>query len=161
MELDALEALPVPDTGAQRGVRPGDVARLREDQRHGVLRRRDHVGGGGVDHQYPGGGGRLEIDVVHADAGSSDHLERGRRRDQLGVDDRGRPDQEPSGGTQQLDQFGPGGTHRIDHLGMLGQLGQAYGGDRLGYHYDGTGVHVLHCGGCAARAARWGVGVPT
>ncbi len=161
VQLDPLEALPVPDTGSQRGVRPWHVARLREDQRHGVLRRRDHVGGGRIDHQHAGGGGRFQIDVVHSDPGPPDHLERRRSGDQLGVDGRSRPDQEPMGGPHQLDQLGAGGADGVDHLGVLAQLGEADGGDRLGYDNDRTGSHVSHCGGCTATATRWGAGVPT
>mgnify|MGYP000573777785 CR=1 FL=1 len=63
----------------------GDTAGLGEDERHRVLGGRDRVGLRRVDHDDARPGCRLQIDVVHADAGPPDHLEvAGARQDVLG-----------------------------------------------------------------------------
>ena len=63
----------------------GDVSRQGQHQGHGVFRRRHGVAGGSVDHGDTGGGGCVQVDVVHADAGAGDHLQLlGRLDDLLG-----------------------------------------------------------------------------
>ena len=62
----------LPATGGQRGVGLRDVAGLGEQQRHRVLGGGDDVALRGVDHHHAAAGGRLDVDVVEADAGAAD-----------------------------------------------------------------------------------------
>ncbi len=72
-QLDALPAGPLPAALDQRGVRLGDVAGLGQQQRHGVLGRRQDVRLRRVDHHHAPLGGRVDVDVVEADAGPAHH----------------------------------------------------------------------------------------
>ena len=70
---------PVPPSGVQLAVRLRDVASLREQERHRVLRRADRVGLRRVHDHDPSAGRGLDVDVVDADAGAGDHLQTRRR----------------------------------------------------------------------------------
>ena len=74
-EFDAFPLGPLPAAGHKGGVGLGDVARLRQDQGDGVLRRRQHVGQGGVHHRHAEAGGGSEVDVVETDTGAAHHDE--------------------------------------------------------------------------------------
>ena len=67
----------LPPTGLERGVRLRHVAGLREEQRHRVLGGREDVRLRRVDHHHAAAGGRLDVDVVEADAGPADDDEVG------------------------------------------------------------------------------------
>ena len=104
-QLHPVELRTLPGVVAQGGIGGGDLARSREHQRQRVLGGAVDVGGGGIDHQYTGGGSRLHIDVVESDAGAGDDLELRGRGDHLGVDGGGRTHQQRIGvgnGFQQL-----------------------------------------------------------
>ena len=70
-------------TDASAGADPaGDAVQQRER----VLGGRDRVPGRGVDDDDPGPRRRVEVDVVHADAGPTDDHQPRPGRDQLGID---------------------------------------------------------------------------
>ena len=75
VQLDTLPAGAVPFTGPEITICLGDVARLREQQRDGVLGRRQHVGLRRVDDHHASTRGRLDVDVVEADPRPTDHDE--------------------------------------------------------------------------------------
>ena len=77
----------------ERGVSGRDVAGEAQDVADRQLGRRDDVRGRRVDDHDARGGRGLDVDVVEADAGAGDDLQRGRRRDRLGVDLRRRADE--------------------------------------------------------------------
>ena len=64
----------------------GDVACQGQHHRQRVLGGRDRVPRGGVDDQDASPGSRLDIDVVHARAGTPDDLETATRLDHPGID---------------------------------------------------------------------------
>jgi len=70
---------------ATRAAWPGDVASLREQQRHGLLGCREDVGLRRVDHHHAALGGGVDVDVVEPDAGPAHHDEVGRRLEHLAV----------------------------------------------------------------------------
>jgi hypothetical protein len=74
-KLDAAPLRPLPPSLAERGVSLRDVACEREEQADRVLRRRNDVRLGRVRHDDPAAGGRLDVDVVDADAGAADHAQ--------------------------------------------------------------------------------------
>ena len=74
----------------QRLVRRGNVARAGQQQRNCEFRGRHDVRGGRVDHHDPGLGSGIDVDVVQAHAGASDHLEPASSSQRLGIDLRGR-----------------------------------------------------------------------
>jgi hypothetical protein len=82
-ELGALEPLAVPFTAAHRFRGPGDVAGLREQQAHRVLRGADRVGAGRVHDRDSPTGGRVHVDVVHPGAGAGDHAQPGAVGEQI------------------------------------------------------------------------------
>ena len=84
-----FERFHFPATRARVGL--GDVARLGEQQRHGVLGRRQDVRLRRVDDHHAAAGGRLDVDVVEPDAGPPHHDEVGAGLEHLGGDLRGRP----------------------------------------------------------------------
>ena len=82
-ELDAAEARALPAPLSERRVRLRDVPRQREQQRDRVLRRGDDRRLGRVRDDDPAPRGRVDVDVVHAHARASDHLQALRLVDQL------------------------------------------------------------------------------
>ena len=85
-QLEAGELGSLPLAASERRVGRGDPAGDAVQQREGVLGGRDRVAGRGVDDDDARVGGRLEVDVVHADPGPADDDEPLAGRDQLGVD---------------------------------------------------------------------------
>ena len=85
-QLDAHELRALPETGVQRAVGRREVARQREHHRDDVLGRGDGVAGGRVEDEHAVPRRRLDVDVVDADTGASDHAELGRRGEHLGGD---------------------------------------------------------------------------
>ena len=75
VQLHAFPAGAVPLPGPEVAVGLRHVARLGEQQRDRVLRRRQHVRLRRVDDHDPAAGRGLDIDVVEADAGAPDHHE--------------------------------------------------------------------------------------
>nr|WP_207955788.1 hypothetical protein [Rubrobacter marinus] len=94
-DLDPLERAPLPLAALQGGVGHGDLPGDREHQPEGLLGRRDRVALRGVGDDDPALRRRLDVYVVHADAGSPDRLEVLRPLDDLCGDLRGAPDDEP------------------------------------------------------------------
>ena len=74
-ELHALERAPRPFAAAHGGIGRGHAPREREQERQGVLGGGDRVAGRRVDDGDPGARGRVQVDVVDADAGPPDDLE--------------------------------------------------------------------------------------
>ena len=72
VQLDALPPRAVPLAVPEVAVGLRHVAGLGEQQRDGVLRRRQHVGLRRVHHHDAAARGRLDVDVVEADAGPAD-----------------------------------------------------------------------------------------
>ncbi len=94
VQLDALPPGAVPLAGPEVAVGLRHVAGLGEQQRDGVLRRRQHVGLRRVHDHDAAAGGRLDVDVVEADAGAPDDDELVGRLEDLGGDLRGAADHE-------------------------------------------------------------------
>ncbi len=94
VDLDPAELRALPLARGQRAVRLRDVARQREHQRHGVLRGGDDVRLRRVGDDDAALGGRLDVDVVDADAGAPDHLQVVGLLDQVRGQLRGRADQD-------------------------------------------------------------------
>ncbi len=139
VELHTLKARAIPAAGADGDVGTGHVARLGEQQRQRVLGRGDDVGLGGVDHQHPGGGGRLQVDVVHPDSGAPHDFELGRGGDHLSIHQGAGAHQERLGVTHPRQQLGTFHPHRHVHLAVGGErlharLGDGFGNDDLGLH---------------------------
>ena len=85
-QLDAHELRALPEAGMQGAVGGGKVAREREHHRDGVLGGRDRVAGGCVEHEHAVPRRRLDVDVVDADTGASDHAQSRRGGEHLGGD---------------------------------------------------------------------------
>ena len=75
VELNALPPLSLPGARGERGVSLGEVASLREEQRHRVLGRGQNVRLGSVHHENAMTGGGLDIHVVQSDARPAHDLE--------------------------------------------------------------------------------------
>ena len=103
-QLDALPPAALPAAGLQRGVGLGDVAGLGQEQRHGVLGRRDDVGLRGVHHHDARGGGGVDVDVVEPDAGPADDDQLGAGLEHLGGDVGGRADDQGVGADDGVEQ---------------------------------------------------------
>ena len=85
MQLDTGEPGAVPGTGDEGGMRLRHVAGQRQQQRHGVLGRCDHIRLRRVgDHDAQTGRG-LDVDVVHADARARNDPQPGRPGQQARV----------------------------------------------------------------------------
>ena len=82
-----LAAGPLPSMHA--GVGLGGVARAGEHEAHGLLSGRNDIGSGGIAHDDTGFGRSLDIDVVHAHAGTADDAQLRSRGDDLARDVRG------------------------------------------------------------------------
>ena len=82
-----LAAGPLPRMHACVGL--GGVARAGKHEAHGLLGGRDDIGSGGVAHDDTGLGRSLDIDVVHAHAGTADDAQLRSRGDDLARDVRG------------------------------------------------------------------------
>ncbi len=85
-DLGAGELAALPASGLERSVGRRDMTRQRHHHRDRVLGGGDAVAERAVHHDDPAPGGRVEVDVVDADAGASDHLERGGAVDNLARD---------------------------------------------------------------------------
>ena len=85
-QLDALPLRALPPARRRARVGLGDVAGLREQQRHRVLGGREDVRLRRVDDHHAPAGGRLDVDVVEPDAGPADDDEVGAGLEHLGGD---------------------------------------------------------------------------
>ena len=83
-KFGALKRFPVPLARGHRGVGLRDFPRQREHERKSVFRRGDRIAAGRIHHHDAALRGRLDIDVVDADAGATDHLQLLRRGERLG-----------------------------------------------------------------------------
>src|SRR5690606_32910660 len=86
VELGSRVRRALPLARGEARVRRGNVAREAQDVTDRELGRADDVRGGRVDDHDAGFGGRLDVDVVEADAGARHDLEGGGRRERLRVD---------------------------------------------------------------------------
>ena len=146
-ELDAREALALPGAVAQRALGGAHVARQRQQQRERVLGRRDDVGLRGVADDDARGRRRVHVHVVDADARAPDHAQLGRRRDQRGVDGRGRAHDQRLRVGQRGAEIGP--RLELDDFAGLAQQRQPGLGDRLGDDAAGP----AHRGSAASSAS--------
>ena len=129
-QLNAVEGTALPRVLTQRRVGGRDLAAGGHEQRNGVLGGGVDVGGGRVDHHDAALGGGGDLDVVQADAGTTDDLEVRGGGEHLGVDGRGRTHQDRVGVLDRLEELGAiravdpsdldGVAERID--GRLGEL---------------------------------------
>jgi hypothetical protein len=104
--LDAGEFSPLPFARAQGGVGGGDMPRQRHHQGNRMLRRGHAVAERTVHHDDAAPRSSVEIDVVDADAGASDHAERFRGVDHFRRDPRRAADHERMVGRDYLREFG-------------------------------------------------------
>ena len=104
-ELDTLPAAALPAPGDERRVGLWDVARLGKEQGHRVLGGRHDVALRGVDDHHAAPGGGLDVDVVEADAGPSDHQQVGSCGEHVVGDGRRRPDDQGMGPGDGLEQL--------------------------------------------------------
>ena len=114
--------------GFGRSAGLGNLPRQREHHGDGVLGGGDGVAVRRVHHHDAARGGRFEIDVVDADAGAADHLEIGRR-------------------VQQLLRHLGGGAHRqpVVRRDDRAQIGRRKAG--LHVDLDAAPAEYFHCGG--------------
>jgi hypothetical protein len=134
VQLDALILLAVPTPGPHAGICRRDVARLGQQQSHGVLGSTDGVGLGSIDHQDAGGGGGLQIDVVDPDAGPTDHPQPGCSFNQFRVDRSGGPHYQTLGIGEPAQQIMTRNSTRVVDVIRLRQGVDALLRNRLGYH---------------------------
>ncbi len=92
VELDAFPTGPVPLAGAEVAIGLRNIAGLCEQQRDGVLGRRQHVRLRRVHHHHAAPGRRFDVDVVEPDPGAADDHELVGRFEHLGGDLRGAAD---------------------------------------------------------------------
>ena len=104
-EFDTLPLAALPASVDERGVRLRDVAGLGEQQRHRVLGRRDDVRLRGVDDHHAASRRGIEVDVVEADPGPADDHQVVGGGEQLGVDRRGRADDQRLGPGDRREQL--------------------------------------------------------
>ncbi len=103
--LCAGEFHPIPIACAQRRVGRGNVPRQRHHHRDRVLGGGHAVAGRTVHHDDSAPRGSFDIDVVHADARASDHLEQGGGVDYFAGDAGGTPDEQRVVGRDYLRQL--------------------------------------------------------
>src|SRR5690606_17296939 len=119
VELDTGERAALPLALPQARVGGGDVPGGGEQQRHGVLGGRDDVGGGRVDDHHATGGGGGDVHVVQADARAGHHLQLRGGGEDLGVDLRGRTDEQGVGVGDRGQQRGAVGTVHVADLDVV------------------------------------------
>ncbi len=137
VQLDAQELRALPAPAGQRRVRLGDVARQRQQQRHGVLGGGDRVRLRRVGDHDPALGGGLHIDVVDPHAGTTHGSQPPRLVEQAAVEARRRADQDPLVlADPRVELVGtPAGTH-VD-LEVLAQQIDPGLADPLGHQHLG------------------------
>ena len=128
----------------QRGVRGRDVARGGEHQRDGQLGGGDDVGGRRVDDHDAGLGGRLDVDVVEADARAGDDLEPAGCRQRLGVDLGGGAHQDRVGVGDRRQQLAAVGAVAAPDLEVGAERLDGGGAQLLGDEHDGAGLGRSH-----------------
>ena len=131
-KFESQETGALPAAGLDRLVCLRDVARQRQHHRHRVLGGGDRVAGGCIDDQHAGTGSGLDIDVVHASAGSPDDLEAGARLNDAGIDPRLAPHDEGVVLGNAGDQRGGALLQLNVNLGMLAQPSDPRLRDRIG-----------------------------
>ena len=94
-QLDAHEAVLFPLAGLGRGVGDRKISREREHHGDGVLGRGDRIAERRVHHDHAARSRGRDVHIVHADAGTPDHLEPGCRRQDILGHLGGRPDRQP------------------------------------------------------------------
>ena len=137
-ELDAFPLGALPAARLEGGVGLGHVAGLRQDQRHRVLGRRDHVRLRRVDDHDPVAGSCFDIDVVEADAGSADHDHAHAGRQHIRGDIGGRTDDQGVCAAHRIEQLL--GGKPLAHVDLVAGRPEAFEtrvGDLLGYQDAG------------------------
>src|SRR5699024_2249423 len=127
VQLDTGVLGPLPLTVDQGAVCRGGVACGGQQQVDGRFGGADDVGGGGVDHQDPGLGGRVHVHVVQTDTRAGDHLEFGCRGHCLGVDPGRAAYDQRIDVVQGREQLGPVGAVDVAHLEVLFEEGDSGG----------------------------------
>ena len=114
-ELRSDQLEPVPAPFAQRLHRLRDLAREREHQPEGLLRRRERVGGRRVEDDHAGGRRRLDVDRIDADAGARDDGQPRTGGQQIAVDARLRTNDQAVGlGQRDLQFLARAADQRVD-----------------------------------------------
>ena len=131
-QLQARERRALPLAAPDRRVGRGRPAGEAVQQREGVLGGRDRVAGRGVDDRDAGPRRRVEVDVVHADAGPPDDDEARAGGDQRGVDLDLAADDERVVVGQDRAQLVAGEADPLVDLVMGAQELDALAGDRFG-----------------------------
>ena len=132
-QLDAGPLAALPATRGERGVCLGHVAGLGQQQRHRVLGGRQRVGLGCVDDHDAVAGGRVDVDVVEADARPTDDHQAHPGGQDVGGDRRGRSDDERVRTAHGLEQLvGRQAELHVDLVAGSPQLRQTPLGDLFG-----------------------------
>ena len=118
-ELHAHEPAPLPFARRHGVPRLGYLPHKGEHHGQSVLRRREGVSGGGVDHHDPPAACRRQVDVVHADTCPGHGPELLRRSEHLPVEGRTAPGQHAVRIGHRLQQFFPGEAEPHFHLELL------------------------------------------
>ncbi len=137
-QLDTVPLRTLPSPGPQRRMGLRDVARLTQQERHGVLGRGQRVRLRSVDHHHAPRrrGGR--VDVVEPDSGPSDHDEVRRGVEQVGGDLGRRPDDECVGTDDRLRHLvGRQIEPDVDIVSGRAETVQTGRGQRFGYQDSG------------------------
>ena len=142
VDLYAFPAGPFPAARLQRRVRLGDIARLRQQESHGVLGGGEDVRLRGVDHHHPPSGGSGDVHIVEADPRPTDYQQLAPRRQDLVIDLGGRPDYERRRARDSLEEVPVRQAQPdVDMVARLSQEVEAGLGDFLGHQDAGHGGH--------------------
>ena len=125
-------------------MRVRDAPRERLHHRARVLSRRDRVAVGGVDDEDALSRCRLQVDVVHTDARSPDHLKLCRMIDQVRGDGRPAADDPPVEVAREGGEFVLGPLEMYLEVDAI--LGEAVVADRHEVVGDENAGHVWTCG---------------
>ena len=85
-QLDAHETRALPETGVQRAVGGGKVARQRQHHGDRMFGGSDGVAGRGIEDEHAALRCGIDVDVVDADTGAAHHAQPGRCGEHLGGD---------------------------------------------------------------------------
>ncbi len=105
VKFNALPLAALPFSGLQRRMSLGNIASLRQQQRHGLFRRGENIRDRRVDDHYSQLGGLGDVDVVQSNSGASDDDEVLRRFKRRSVNLGRRANDECVGTGQGLNQL--------------------------------------------------------
>ena len=142
-QLDALPPAALPAPGDEGRVGLGHVAGLGQQQRHRVLGGRHDVALRRVDDHHAAAGGRVDVDVVEADAGPADDEQVGAGGEHLGGDRGGGADDQGVGADDGVEQLvGRQAGPHVDLVAGRPQAVEPAVGDLFGDEDAGHGRHA-------------------